>query len=211
MKGVLNFPSQHCCQISVSLSSTCLRNWMAELLRKFWLTESNAFILLPISQSDFLNVSSVTSHVKCTVPSTGDEAQIWNSLDISPSLNREKNWKSDKSQILIKSASLEGSSASCFSLVNWLNSHQLANQLLRSNFNPNLKDLPLTSKAASCYFGQVVRYWVKGNVPRFEKPILTSTLKASVKLPAGAGKFPPVTCRNRRQSLPAENFACICR
>ena len=37
-----------------------------------------------------------------------------------------------------------------------------------------------------------------------KKSALTRTIKASHKLPAGAGKFPPVTRGNRRQSLPAE-------
>ena len=40
---------------------------------------------------------------------------------------------------------------------------------------------------------------------------VSRTIQASRKLPAGAGKFPPVTCGNRRQSLPAEIFACIRR
>ena len=44
-----------------------------------------------------------------------------------------------------------------------------------------------------------------------KKADLTGTIKASPNLPAGAGKFPPVTCGNRRQSLPAEIFACIRR
>ena len=42
-----------------------------------------------------------------------------------------------------------------------------------------------------------------------KKSALTRTIKASRKLPAGAGKFPPVTRGNRRQSVPAEIFACI--
>ena len=37
---------------------------------------------------------------------------------------------------------------------------------------------------------------------------LTRAMKASRKLPAGAGKLPPVTRGNRRQSVPAEIFAC---
>ena len=37
------------------------------------------------------------------------------------------------------------------------------------------------------------------------------TIKTSGELPAGAGKFPPVTRRDRRQSVPAEIFACIRR
>ena len=36
-------------------------------------------------------------------------------------------------------------------------------------------------------------------------------MKSLCELPAGAGKFPPDTRRNRRQSLPAEIFACIRR
>ena len=32
-----------------------------------------------------------------------------------------------------------------------------------------LKGLPMASKAANGYIGQIVRYWIKGNVPRFEK------------------------------------------
>ena len=69
-----------------------------------------------------------------------------------------------------------------------------------------------TSKAASGYIGQIVRHWIMGNVPRFEKKsALTGTVKVSCKSLAGASKFPPVTCGNHRQSLPAEIFACIRR
>ena len=42
-----------------------------------------------------------------------------------------------------------------------------------------------------------------------EKSALTRTIKASRKLSAGAGKFPPVTCGNLWQSLPTGIFACI--
>ena len=44
-----------------------------------------------------------------------------------------------------------------------------------------------------------------------KKSARTRTIKTSCELPAGAGKFPPVTRRNRRQSEPAEIFACIRR
>ena len=44
-----------------------------------------------------------------------------------------------------------------------------------------------------------------------KKSARTRTIKTSCELPAGAGKFPPVTRRKRRQSLPAEIFACIRR
>ena len=64
-------------------------------------------------------------------------------------------------------------------------------------------------------FGQSVWNWIKGNLPfpfPFEKKtVMTGTIKASPNLPAGAGKFLPVTRGNRRHSLPAEIFACMCR
>ena len=44
-----------------------------------------------------------------------------------------------------------------------------------------------------------------------KKSARTRIIKTSCELPAGAGKFPPVTRRNRRQSVPAEIFACIRR
>ena len=44
-----------------------------------------------------------------------------------------------------------------------------------------------------------------------KKSARTRTIKTSCELPAGAGKFPPVTRRNRRQSVPAEIFTCIRR
>ena len=31
------------------------------------------------------------------------------------------------------------------------------------------KGLPLISKATSGYFGEIVWYWMKGNIPRFDK------------------------------------------
>ena len=37
----------------------------------------------------------------------------------------------------------------------------------------------------------------------------TRTIKTACELPAGAGKFLPVTRGNRRQTVPAEIFACI--
>ena len=75
----------------------------------------------------------------------------------------------------------------------------------------SLKGSPLTSKPTNGYFGQGVWNWIKGNVPRFEKSARTRTIKTSCELPAGEGKFPPVTRRNRRQSVPAEIFACVRR
>ena len=77
----------------------------------------------------------------------------------------------------------------------------------------NLKGPPLISKATNGYFGQGVWNWIKRNVPRFEKILPDANNKNFIRsfLPAGAGKFPPVTRRNRRQSLPAEIFACIRR
>ena len=64
----------------------------------------------------------------------------------------------------------------------------------------NLKGSPLTSKATNGYFGQGVWNWIKGNVPGFEKI-----------RPDANNKNPPITRGNRRQSLPAEIFACIRR
>ena len=43
------------------------------------------------------------------------------------------------------------------------------------------------------------------------KSALTRTIKVSGKLPADAGMFPPITCGNCSQRLPAEIFACIRR
>ena len=45
----------------------------------------------------------------------------------------------------------------------------------------------------------------------FEISILTRTLGAPDKLPAGAGKIPPVACEKRRQPLCAQKFASIRR
>ena len=41
------------------------------------------------------------------------------------------------------------------------------------------KGLPLTSKAASGYIGQIVRYGTKRNAPWFEKTDLTGTIEPS--------------------------------
>ena len=82
----------------------------------------------------------------------------------------------------------------------------------QSNFfgtESNLEGLPLTSKAASGYFGQIVWDWSKRLSLDLEKSALTRTIKVSPNVPAGAANFPPVTCGNRRQSLPAEIFARI--
>ena len=38
---------------------------------------------------------------------------------------------------------------------------------------------------------------------------LTRKIEASLKIPAGAGNLPPLTCGNCRQSLPAKIFVCV--
>ena len=43
------------------------------------------------------------------------------------------------------------------------------------------------------------------------KSALTGTIQTSGKIPASAGKLPPVICGKRNQSLPAETSACILR
>ena len=78
-----------------------------------------------------------------------------------------------------------------------------------------LKGLPLTSKAASVYFGQIIWYWIK-NLSRFERNSALTTMKAPRKLAAGAGEFPPFTAGNRYllRFMPASagNFTCgLCK
>ena len=97
----------------------------------------------------------------------------------------------------------------CIFLDNGLDSQHWTVHLLRRR--KVLKGLPLTSNAASGYFGPVVWHYIKESVPSFEKTILTHTIKASGNLIAGEGKFPPVTSGNRSQSLTAEIFAWIRR
>ena len=82
----------------------------------------------------------------------------------------------------------------------------------QSNFfgtKSNLKGSPLTSKATNGYFVQGVWNWKKETSWGLKKTARTRTMKTLCELPAGAAKFPPDTRRNRRQSLPAEIFACI--
>ena len=99
-------------------------------------------------------------------------------------------------------------SASCFFWITvWRASKEQFNVF---GTKSNLKGSPLASKATNGYFGQGVSNWIKGNVP-LKKSDWTRTIKTSFELPAAAGKFPAVTRRNRRQSVPAEIFACIRR
>ena len=82
----------------------------------------------------------------------------------------------------------------------------------QSNFfetKSNLKGSPLTSKATSCYFGQSVWNWIKKmSLSPFllKKANLTGTKKFSPNLPTGAGKFPPVTCGNRKAIVTCGDF-----
>ena len=123
-----------------------------------------------------------------------------------------ENRKSDNSQFPIILMVVMTFSTSCFFCITvWRASKEHSNSFETKS---NLNGSPLTSKATSGYFGQSVWNWIKGNVPSpfpLKKADLTGTIKASPNLPAGAGKFPPVTCGNRWQSLPAEIFACIRR
>ena len=52
---------------------------------------------------------------------------------------------------------------------------------------------------------------MKEDILRFEYSNLECKKEASQKFTAGADKFMPVTCGNRRQSLHAKNLACIRR
>ena len=64
----------------------------------------------------------------------------------------------------------------------------------------------MTSKTVSVTSVKVFGTGSKEAFLGLRKSALTRTIKASRKLPAGAGKFPQVTCGNLRQSLPAEIF-----
>ena len=98
--------------------------------------------------------------------SNGIQDQLLLLLDIFPSLGMsEKNQKSDNSQFPIILKVVKNFSANC---VFWITVWRANNE--QSNFfgtESTLKDLPLTSKAASGYFGQSVWNWIEGNVPRF--------------------------------------------
>ena len=79
-----------------------------------------------------------------------------------------KEVKSDNSQFPIILAIVKNFSLKCVILENKLKSQQGTVQLFFGT-ESTLKGSPLTSKAASGYFGQSVWYWIKGNVPRVEK------------------------------------------
>ena len=117
--------------------------------------------------------------------------------------------KSDNSQFPIILMVVKTSSASCIFLDNGLKSQQGALQFFWNKIK--FKGLPLTSKATNGYFGQGVWNWIKKTSQILKKCTRTRTIKISCELPAVAGKFPLVTRRNRRQSVPAETFDCIRR
>ena len=96
-------------------------------------------------------------------------------------------------------------SASCFFWITvWRASKEYFNVFGRKS---NLKGSPLTSKATNGLVKVFGTGW-KETSRRLKKSASTRTIKTSCELLAGAGKFPPVTRRNRRQSVPAEIFAC---
>ena len=123
------------------------------------------------------------------------------------------------SQILSKLTIVKNSLVMCMFLDKGLKSPTMNSPtFLRTE--SSLKGLPMTSKAASGYFGQSVWNWIERNVPNFEKSILTRSLKDSGKLTEGAGKFPRITCGivtcrdfclHPQVILPAEHFTCSYR
>ena len=120
-----------------------------------------------------------------------------------------RNLKSASNQFLKKLAILKSAHAQPYFLDNRLKNQERTINLFRNRIN--CERFIFDFKGSYWFFGPVVWHWRKRNVPSFKKVILTRTLKSLKNLPAGAGRYTPITCRNRRQSLDAEIFACICR
>ena len=79
----------------------------------------------------------------------------------------QEKWKGDNDQFLIKPITLKSYYASRTFLITGRTAN--IEQFNFSWIKSFLKGLPVTSKAASGYIGQIVRYWIKGNIPRIEK------------------------------------------
>ena len=147
-------------------------------------------------------------HLKCTVLSSGIQAQILVLLDIFLALdNSEKKMKN--CQFLIKLAIVRNISVSCMLLDNGRNSQAWTVQLFWIESIWKVYHWLQRQQVVTLVnlFGTG---WKETSIG-FKKSAPTRTIEASRKLPAGAGKFPPVVCENSRQSLPAEIFACILR
>ena len=121
-----------------------------------------------------------------------------------------ENLKSNNSQFRIILMEVKTFSASCF-LDKGLKSQQVTVQLFRNKIESEGFTIDFKSNKWLLWSKCLELDKRKRPFPPFllKKTDLTGTIKASPNLPAGAGKFPPVTCGNRRQSLPAEIFACI--
>ena len=134
-------------------------------------------------------------------------------LFLFPSLGMsEKPEKNENNQFLIILMVVKTFSASCF-LDKGLKSQQgtaqlFSNKIKFEGFTIDFKSNKWLLWSKSLELDKKKRPFL----PFFlKKADLTRTIKVPPNLPASTGKFPPVTCGNSRQSLPAEIFACIRR
>ena len=174
LKDVTNFQPIYC-QLSVLFGHYWSGNLDRRAHKEFFLIKSNAFFPSPPSLITqwFLKIHWCYISPKMDCVSSGIPDQIILLLDSSPSLDKiEKKWKRDNCYFLIIFAIMKSFSGSCSYLDSGINSQQWKVHVIGAE--SILKGLPLTSKAASGFFGQVVWYWLKGNVSRFEK-IYTDT------------------------------------
>ena len=94
-------------------------------------------------------------------------------------------------------------------LDNGLRSQQLTVQLFRNRIN--FEGFAIDFKCSMWLLWSNCLIVDERKCPKIWKKSALTQTKVSHNIPAGTGKFPPVTCGNRRQSLSAEFFACFCR
>ena len=181
------------------LFTLSLGNWIFEILRKISPTKSNAFFVLLIIVYFFKKSVVFIENALCFECNSRPTPTFACYVSfIRYEWEKQKKWQQPVPDLF---DGTEEFFSELFFLDNGLKSQQGTVQLFGTK--SNLKGSPLTSKATSGYFVQSVWICIKGNVPRFEKICLDANNK----------NFMWITCRcgNRRQSVPAEIFACIRR
>ena len=128
--------------------------------------ENYSVLKLKLKENDFYTFSSVRSHLKCTVVSSGIQAQIINLLDILLHSINVKKVKNDNNQFLINLAALLNFSASCIFLYNGLNNQQWTVQLRNTiKFEGFIVDF----KGSKWLLWSSCLILDKGKVPNFEE------------------------------------------
>ena len=167
LKDVTKVLPNFSCRLSILLSHYLFGGLDSRIVKEIFPDEKQRVFPLAIIQYFSKSQLCYNSSKKHWV-SSGIRDTILLLLDIFPSFDeceRSEKWQKPVSD-LFGDCEAVFQRAAFLRITNWTANNE---QSTFVRTEPVLKVLPLISKAASCFYGQIVSYWRKGNIPRFDK------------------------------------------